>query len=60
MVRIIAEVRVDVNDDVPTRLTFVSNERSLGGVSAQELSDCWCIGLEQAENTINVTTQLAT
>ena len=57
--RIIMEVRVDMNDDVPTRRTFVSKERHLG-VSAQELSDRWCIGLKQAENTINVTTQLAT
>ena len=57
--RIVAEIRVDIADDVPTRRTFVSNDRHLG-VSAQELSDRWCIGLKQAENTIKVTTQTAT
>jgi Reverse transcriptase (RNA-dependent DNA polymerase) len=57
--RIVAEIRVDMIDDVPTRRTFVSAERHLG-VSAQELSDRWCIGLKQAENTIKITTQLAT
>ena len=57
--RIIAEIRVDMLDDVPTRRTFVSTERHLG-VSAQDLSDRWCIGLKQAENTIRVTTQMAT
>jgi hypothetical protein len=57
--RLIAEVRVNVTDDVPTRRTFVSNERHLG-VSAEELSDRWCIGLSQAQHTIKVTTQLAT
>ena len=57
--RIIAEIRVDMLDDVPTRQTFVSKERHLG-VSAQELSDRWCIGLKQAENTIRVTTRMAT
>ena len=57
--RIIAEIRVDMLDDVPTRRTFVSKERHLG-VSAQDLSDRWCIGLKQAENTIRVTTQMAT
>ena len=56
---IVAEVRVDMLDDVPTRRTFVSQERHLG-VSAQGISDCWCNGLKQAENTINSTTQLAT
>ena len=54
---IIAEIRVNIADDVPTRRTFVSKEHHLG-VSAQELSDRWCIGLKQ--NTIKVTTQLAT
>ena len=57
--RLIAEVRVNVTDDVPTRRTFVSNERHLG-VSAEELSDRWCIGLSQAQHPIKVTTQLAT
>ena len=57
--RLISEIRVDLVDDVPTRRTFVSKERHLG-VSAQDQSDRWCIGLKQAENTINVTTQLAT
>ena len=55
--RIIAEARVNMSDDVPRRRTFVSRERHLG---VSELSDRWCIRLKQAENTINVTTQLAT
>jgi hypothetical protein len=47
--RIMAEVRVDMRNDVRTRQTFVSIERHLG-VSAQELSDRWCIGRKQAED----------
>ena len=55
--RLVAEVRVeDVPSDVPTRRTFVSNERH-SQVSPEELSDRWCIGLAQAKNTIKVTTQ---
>ena len=55
--RLIAEVRVeDVPSDVPTRRTFVSNERHTQ-VSPEELSDRWCIGLAQAKNTIKITTQ---
>ena len=55
--RLIAEVRVEETmNDVPTRRTFVLNERH-SQVNASELSDRWCIGLAQATNTIRVTTQ---
>ena len=55
--RLIAEVRIDGHsEDVPSRRTFVSNERH-ARVSPAELSECWGIGLTQATNTIQVTTQ---
>ena len=55
--RVIAEVRVEsVLDDVPSRRTFVSNERHTR-VSPAELSERWGIGLSQATKTIQVTTQ---
>lgn len=55
--RMIAEVRVEnVLEDVPMRRTFVSNERHTR-VSPAELSERWGIGLTQATNTIQVTTQ---
>ena len=57
--RLIAEIRVDMPDDVPTRRTFISKERHLG-VSAEEISDRWGIGLMQAANTVKVTTQRGT
>ena len=55
--RLIAEVRIDQHlEDVPSRRTFVSNERHTR-VSPAELSERWGIGLTQASNTIQVTTQ---
>ena len=55
--RMIAQVNIhDVPSDVPTRKTFLSKERH-SQVSPEELSDRWCIGLAQAKNTIEVTTQ---
>ena len=55
--RLLAEVKVqDVLQDVPERRTFVSKERH-PQVSPEELSDRWCIGLQQAKNTIKITTQ---
>jgi hypothetical protein len=56
--RLISEVRVngDAAHDVPLPWTFVSNNRH-SGVSAQVLSERWYIGLMQAQETINVTTQ---
>ncbi len=59
--RLISEVRVvgDPNPDVPLPKTFVSGKRH-SGVSAQELSERWYIGLAQAHETIKVTTQNCT
>ena len=55
--RLVSEIRVEETpSDVPTRRTFVSNERH-SQVSPEELSDRWCIGLAQARNTIKITTQ---
>ena len=58
--RLIAEVNVtevpDIDDDVPSRRTFISKERH-SQVSPEELSDRWCIGLQQAKNIIKITTQ---
>jgi hypothetical protein len=54
---IINDVRTnEVLSDVPLRRTFVSNERHTS-VTTAELSERWCIGLAQATNTIQVTTQ---
>lgn len=53
----ISDVRTnEVLSDVPLRRTFVSNERHTS-VTAAELSERWCIGLAQATNTIQITTQ---
>ena len=58
--RLIAAVRVpEVLNDVPSRRTFVSNERHRS-VTPEELSETWCIGLEQARNTVKITTQKGT
>ena len=55
--RLIAEVNVtDVLEDVPSRRTFIAKERH-PQVSPEELSERWCIGLQQAKNTIKITTQ---
>ena len=55
--RLISQINVtEVLSDVPTRKTFLSKERH-SQVTAEELSDRWCIGLTQAKNTIEVTTQ---
>ena len=55
--RLIAEVRVpEVLTDVPGRRTFISQEIH-SSVSPEELSERWCIGLTQARNTVQVTTQ---
>ena len=55
--RLIAQVNVnEMPTDVPTRKTFLSKARH-SQVTAEELSDRWCIGLAQAKNTIEVTTQ---
>ena len=60
--RLISQVNVngDADDqDVPLPRTFSSKERHVG-VSAQELSERWFIGLAQAHDTIKVTTQNCT
>ena len=55
--RLIAEVNVtDVMEDVPSRRTFISRDRH-SQVSPEELSERWGIGLQQAKNTIKITTQ---
>ena len=57
--RLIAEVNVEVDElspDVPLPKTFATSKRH-SGISAQELSDRWFIGLAQAYETIKVTTQ---
>jgi hypothetical protein len=53
--RLISEVRIDV----PIPKTFISDNRHTG-VSVQELSERWFIGLTQAQETIRVTTQNCT
>jgi hypothetical protein len=53
--RLISEVRIDV----PIPKTFISDNRHTG-VSVQELSERWFIGLKQAQETIRVTTQNCT
>ena len=57
--RLIAEVNVtDVLKDVPSRRTFIAKKRRPAQVSPEELSERrWCIGLQQAKNTIKITTQ---
>ena len=55
--RLISQVQVpEVLTDVPGRRTFVSNERH-SAVTPEMLSERWGIGLVQARNTIQVTTQ---
>jgi Reverse transcriptase (RNA-dependent DNA polymerase) len=56
--RLISQVTVngEREQDVPLPKTFTSKERHVG-VSAQELSERWFIGLSQAHETIKVTTQ---
>ena len=57
--RLIKEVRVpEALTDVPGRRTFISKEGH-STVTAEELSERWCIGLAQARNTVQVTTQNA-
>ena len=52
MERLISAVRVpDVLEDVPGRRTFVSEERH-SSVTPEELSERWCIGLEQARDAV--------
>ena len=55
--RLVAEIRVDMPNDVPRRRTFISKDTRHLGVLAEELSDYWCIGIAQAANTVKVTTQ---
>ena len=60
--RLISEIRVlgpDERQDVPLPRTFTSDKRH-SGVSAEELSERWFIGLTQAHETIKVTTQNCT
>ena len=56
--RLMAEVRVGGDDmiDVPLPRTFASDKRHTG-VSAEDLSERWFIGLTQARDTIKATTQ---
>jgi hypothetical protein len=59
--RLISEVRVGGEEipDVPIPRTFTSDKRHTG-VSAQDLSERWFIGLAQARETMNITTQNCT
>ena len=57
--RLIAEIQVQDDDlplDVPLPKTFATSKRHTG-ITAQELSERWLIGLAQAHETIKVTTQ---
>jgi hypothetical protein len=58
--RLIAEVRIQHGDippdNVPLPKTFATSKRH-AGITAQELSERWLIGLTQAHETIKVTTQ---
>ena len=44
------------HEDVPSRRTFISTERHKK-LSAESISDLWCIGIKRARNTLNATTQ---
>ena len=57
--RMISEIRVGGPADVPIPRTFASDKRHTG-ISAQDLSERWFIGLAQAHETIKVTTQNCT
>ena len=62
--RFVAEIRVpyeadNLPPDVPLPKTFATSKRHTG-VTAQELSERWLIGLAQAHETIKVTTQNCT
>jgi uncharacterized membrane protein YgcG len=46
-------------EDVPARRTFISSERHLA-ITAENLSDQWSIGLEQARATLRATRQRGT
>ncbi|KAI2495086.1 Reverse transcriptase (RNA-dependent DNA polymerase) [Fragilaria crotonensis] len=58
--RLIAEVRtqhnIDTVPDVPIPKTFATSKRHTG-ITAQELSERWLVGLAQAHETIKATTQ---
>ncbi len=54
--RLISEVRVEGPADIPLPRTFASDKRHTG-ISAQDLSERWFIGLAQATETIKATTQ---
>ena len=49
----------EVKTDVPTRRTFVSDERH-NSVSAESLSENFCIGINSARATLRATTQRGT
>jgi hypothetical protein len=56
--RIISKVQVNLNvrEDVASPRTFYSKDRHTT-ISAEDISERWCIGLAQANKTIKVTTQ---
>ena len=57
--RLLAEIRIvgdDLPADVPLPRTFMSDKRHTG-ISAEDLSERWSIGLAQARETIKATTQ---
>ena len=57
--RLIAEVRLredNLPSDVPLPKTFATSKRH-AGITAQDLSERWLIGLAQARETIKATTQ---
>jgi hypothetical protein len=58
MAKAISEQRFikSTNVDVPGARTFVSNKRH-PQVTSEQLSERWNIGLTQAKNTLQVTTQ---
>ena len=58
--QLISEIRIN-GDEQPDAIprTFTSDKRH-SGVSAQDLSERWFIGLAQAHETIKVTTQNCT
>jgi hypothetical protein len=59
--QMIEEVRADhgMASDVPLPKTLRSN-KCHSGVTAEELSERWMIGLTQAQETIRITTQNGT
>lgn len=56
---LISNITTDIQHDVPARKTFVSHDRH-NKLTAETISDLWCIGLKRAKATLNTTTHRST